>query len=145
MHAPRLAVGTGIFNILTAPFGAIPMCHGAGGLVAQYGFGARTWRAPAIFGSSCLLLFLAFGTAAGQALNIISIGAVGALLVFAGSEMALTRRVLDIKPSCKGVVAVTLIVCVATNMAVGLAAGFLAEWIRTSLQRTEKTNTGYVP
>ena len=140
--APRLAVGTGLFNILTAPFGAIPMCHGAGGLVAQYGFGARSWRTPVIFGLSCLLLVVAFGGGAGQILNIISIGAVGALLVFAGTEMTLTRRFLDVKPSCKVVVAVTLVVSISANMAAGLAVGLLAEWIRSALQREAATDAG---
>ena len=31
-------------------FGAMPMCHGAGGLAAQFRFGARTGLAPIIFG-----------------------------------------------------------------------------------------------
>lgn len=46
----RLSVTTGLINLATAPFGAMPMCHGAGGVAAHYRFGARTWRAPAGLG-----------------------------------------------------------------------------------------------
>jgi len=38
----RLALSSAIANLLLCPFGAMPMCHGAGGLSAQYRFGART-------------------------------------------------------------------------------------------------------
>ncbi len=137
--APRLAAGTGVFNILTAPFGAIPMCHGAGGLVAQYGFGARTWLAPLIFGISCLVLGIMFGSGAREILGVVSIGAVGALLVFAGGEMLLNKRFLAIGPGCQAVVLITIVACVATNMAAGLAIGLVAEVARTFLGRRSGT------
>jgi hypothetical protein len=45
----RLALNTGIMNLIPPFFGGMPLCHGAGGLAAQYYFGARTggrilWR-----------------------------------------------------------------------------------------------------
>ncbi|MDO8840806.1 putative sulfate/molybdate transporter, partial [Methanocalculus sp.] len=46
----RLSKTIGIMNILSCPFGAFPMCHGAGGLAAQYRFGARTGGANIIAG-----------------------------------------------------------------------------------------------
>jgi len=137
--APRLAAGTGVFNILAAPFGAIPMCHGAGGLVAQYGFGARTWLAPLIFGASCLVLGILFGGGAREILSVVSIGAVGALLLFAGAEMFLNKRFVTIGSGCQAVVIVTVIACIATNMAAGLAIGLAAEGARTLLARRSGT------
>lgn len=50
----RLSVTTGLMNLVTAPFGALPMCHGAGGVAAHYRFGARSWRAPAGLGLALL-------------------------------------------------------------------------------------------
>jgi len=41
-------------------FGAMPMCHGAGGLQAQYRFGARTGLAPIILGVVVLVLAVGF-------------------------------------------------------------------------------------
>lgn len=38
----RLALNTGIMNLVMPFFGGMPFCHGAGGLAAQYYFGART-------------------------------------------------------------------------------------------------------
>jgi len=38
----------GIANLPAGLFGAVPMCHGTGGLAAHYRFGARTGGAPVI-------------------------------------------------------------------------------------------------
>src|SRR3712207_8572781 len=41
---------SGAMNLLLAPLGAMPMCHGAGGVAAQHRFGARTGLAPVLLG-----------------------------------------------------------------------------------------------
>lgn len=38
----RLSKTIGMMHIVSAPFGGFPMCHGAGGMAAQYRFGTRT-------------------------------------------------------------------------------------------------------
>ena len=57
----NLALTSGAANLLLAPLGAMPMCHGAGGVVAQHRFGARTGLAPILFGSALLVLALEIG------------------------------------------------------------------------------------
>jgi hypothetical protein len=74
----RLALTTGAGNLLLAPFGAMPMCHGAGGLVAQYRFGARTGWAPGLLGAILLVLGLGFAGDAAALLGAIPLAAVGA-------------------------------------------------------------------
>jgi len=61
----------------------MPMCHGAGGLQAQYRFGARTGLAPILFGSVLLVLAVGFADDPASLFAIIPIGAVGALLIMA--------------------------------------------------------------
>lgn len=141
-NVTRLAFGSGLFNLVLAPFGAMPMCHGSGGLIAQYGFGARTWRAPALFGAACLVLGVGFGPAARDILVLVPLAAVGALLVVAGAEMALSRKILEIKPSCRVVVVGTAIACVASNVAVGLVIGIGLEMLRTLYVRHMARHSG---
>ncbi|GAK56708.1 sulfate permease/MFS superfamily transporter [Candidatus Vecturithrix granuli] len=38
----KLMINMGVMNMVSACFGGMPMCHGAGGLAGQYYFGART-------------------------------------------------------------------------------------------------------
>lgn len=131
----RLALSTGVLNLALAPLGAIPMCHGAGGLVAQHRFGARTGLAPAIFGITCLALGLFLGNGALAVLGILPLATVGALLVIAGGEMAANKRLFDGKPDCLAVILVTGLTCVLVNIAVGVVAGLAAEFIRSQLVR----------
>jgi len=41
--SPRtLGFSHGVMNLVSPLFGGMPMCHGSGGLVGQYFYGART-------------------------------------------------------------------------------------------------------
>jgi len=131
----NLALSSGLANVLLSPFGAMPMCHGAGGLQAQYRFGARTGLAPIIFGAVVLVLAVGFADHAAALFAIIPIGAVGALLILAGTDLAISRRLFDGKPSCWPVIGVTALVTLTTNPAFGLILGWIAEFIRAAIVR----------
>lgn len=133
----RLALSTGWLNLALAPFGALPMCHGAGGLVVQHRFGARTGLAPALFGLACLALGIMLGAGALGVLAILPLAAVGALLAIAGGEMAFNRRLFDGRPSCLAVILLTAAVCMLVNVAAGVVAGLAAEFIRSRMMRDE--------
>lgn len=129
----RLALTSGAANLLLAPFGAMPMCHGAGGLAAHHRFGARTGAAPLLLGILCLGLGLFFPAAALGLLQMIPLAAVGAFLAVAGADLALSRRVFDSRPSCWPVIGATALATVALNPAIGLLVGFAAELARARL------------
>jgi len=131
----RLALSSGLANLLLCPFGAMPMCHGAGGLAGQFKFGARTGLAPVIFGAVLLVLAVAFADHAAALFALIPIGAVGSLLIFAGTDLAISRRLFDGKPSCLWVIGATALVTVTVNPAFGLVLGWVAELIRAAIVR----------
>jgi MFS superfamily sulfate permease-like transporter len=113
----------------------MPMCHGAGGLQAQYRFGARTGLAPIILGIAVLVLAVGFADHAAVLFAVIPIGAVGALLMLAGADLAISRRLFDGKPSCWWVIGVTALVTVTLNPALGLILGWITEFLRAALVR----------
>ena len=129
----NLALSSGIANLLLCPFGAMPMCHGAGGLQAQYRFGARTGLAPIILGIAVLLLAIGFADHAAVLLAIIPMSAVGALLILAGADLAISRRLFDGKPSCWWVIGVTALVTATINPALGLVFGWITEFVRAAI------------
>jgi SulP family sulfate permease len=131
----RLAMSTGLTNLLVAPFGGFPMCHGAGGLVVQHRFGARSGLAPAIFGATCLALGLLLGPQALGLLALLPMAAVGALLLVAGADLALSRRLRQAGGDRLAVIVTTGLACVLVNVAVGLLVGLLAEGLRALLRR----------
>jgi MFS superfamily sulfate permease-like transporter len=131
----NLSISSGPANILLCPFGAMPMCHGAGGLTAQYRFGSRTGLAPIIFGSVLLILALGFADRAAPLFAMIPAGTVGALLIFAGTDLAVSRRLFDARPSCWPVIGIAALVTLTINPAIGLAAGWLSELVRATIVR----------
>jgi len=125
---PRnLAASTGGLNLVLAPFGAFPMCHGAGGLVVQYRFGARTGLAPALFGTACLTLGLLYGPGAADLLALVPLAVVGAMLAIAGVDLAMSPRLLDLSVDRLLVVALIGLISIVGNVAVGVLVGLLLE------------------
>lgn len=125
----RLAYSTGFLNLVLAPFGAFPMCHGAGGLVVQHKFGARSGLAPLLFGLTCLLLGVLYGNDALVLLQIIPMAAVGVLLVFAGLDLAWGRRLRAEGVSEIIVMLITAALCITINIAAGLVVGWALQLI----------------
>jgi MFS superfamily sulfate permease-like transporter len=66
---------------------------------------------------------------------VIPVGAVGSLLIFAGTDLAMSRRLFDGKPSCLWVIGATALVTVTVNPAVGLVIGWVTELIRAAVVR----------
>ncbi|MGH6945991.1 MAG: putative sulfate/molybdate transporter [Kiloniellales bacterium] len=129
----NLALSTGIANLTLAPFGALPMCHGAGGLQAQARFGATRGGAPILLGCLLLALGLLFAPEAAAILAAIPAAAVGALLIFAGLDLAISKRLFDARPACWHVIALTAVLAVVANPAIALAAGWGVELLQRPL------------
>jgi MFS superfamily sulfate permease-like transporter len=53
-----LGLSLSITNFISAPFGAMPICHGSGGLAGQYRFGARSGSSVIFLGTVKLILGL---------------------------------------------------------------------------------------
>jgi predicted benzoate:H+ symporter BenE len=131
----NLALTSGAMNLLLSPLGAMPMCHGAGGVAAQHRFGARTGLAPVLLGAVLLVLALGFADAAASLFAAIPTGAVGALLLVAGADLALSKRLFDARPHCWPAIGIAAAVTALLNPALGLAAGWAVELGRTLAAR----------
>lgn len=79
-------------NLINPFFGGVPTCHGSGGMVGHYTFGARTGGSAIIYGAFYLVLGLFFAGAFGQFLPLFPKPVLGTiLLVEALALMALCR------------------------------------------------------
>jgi len=134
----RLALTSGLANILLAPLGAMPMCHGAGGLAAHYRFGARSGAAPVMIGLALGALALMPHGLGPRLLTAIPATGLGVLLLAAAWELALSRRLFDSRPSCWPVIAATAIATVWFDPLAGLIAGTLTALIRLAALRALK-------
>lgn len=92
--AGKFAFSMGIMNLPAGFFGAVPMCHGTGGLAAHFRFGARTGGAPIMIGIFFVVIALLLGELGFSLLAIIPKSVLGVLLVFAGLELCPLLRSL---------------------------------------------------
>ncbi len=124
----QLSGGMGLMNIVLPFFGGVPLCHGAGGLAAQYYFGARTGGANLLEGSVKLFLGLALAGSVGVLIGSFPLAILGAMLIVVSLELAKFSR--DLRPGWELVpAAATLSGSLAANMAVGFACGLVAHYI----------------
>ena len=79
-------------NLLTVPLGGMPVCHGAGGLAAQYHFGARTGGAVVLLGGLKVVGGLALLALPAAAVTAFPRPLLGALLLAAGWRLATAAR-----------------------------------------------------
>jgi MFS superfamily sulfate permease-like transporter len=138
----RLCLTSGAANILLAPLGALPMCHGAGGVAAHYRFGARTGGAPIMLGAALLALAVMPDQFRQAILTSIPAATLGALLLIASVELAYSRRLIDAVPSCKPVIAVTALGTFFGNPLIGLILGTFAEVLRKRIVSHWKSSLG---
>ncbi len=127
-----LSLGMGIINVLTGFIGAMPMCHGAGGLAAHYRFGARTGGSNIMIGIIFLILGVLFGKISISILSSIPGSILGILLIFAGIELGLLIRDLSEKNDLFVAILIAGIGFSTTNMGIAFIAGivvkYLIEW-----------------
>ena len=80
----KLSLTYAAMNLINPWFGGVPTCHGSGGLVGQYTFGARTGGSLIIYGSLFLALGLFFAGGFQHVAQVFPLPVLGVLLLFEG-------------------------------------------------------------
>ncbi|EXJ56272.1 uncharacterized protein A1O5_12728 [Cladophialophora psammophila CBS 110553] len=84
------AIGISVagMNLFGCWFGAMPVCHGSGGLAAQYRFGARSGASIIFLGLLKLLLGILFGESLTDVLHRFPLAFLSVMIIAAGLELA---------------------------------------------------------
>ncbi len=125
--APAICVSMALANFVSSFIGGMPLCHGAGGLAAHYRFGARTAGSNLMIGAVFVFLAIFLGPEALKAANLIPLSVMGALLVFAGGQLALTIRDLESKEELFVTLGM-LVITLASNLAWAFGIGLILCW-----------------
>ncbi|KAJ1294744.1 hypothetical protein BS78_01G169600 [Paspalum vaginatum] len=127
--ATSVSVTMGAMNLVGCWFGAMPCCHGAGGLAGQYKFGGRSGGCVAALGALKLALGLVLGGSMQRVLVEFPVGLLGVLLLFAGVELAIAARDMSTKAE-----AFVMLLCTAVSLVGSSAAlGFLCSMVAHGL------------
>ena len=126
--AGKFAFSMGIINLPAGLFGAVPMCHGTGGLAAHFRFGARTGGAPIMIGVFFIVVALVLGELGFTLLALIPQSVLGVLLVFAGLELCPLLRSLKTNEEYFVALLIAGIALVVPNMGWAFAIGIGADF-----------------
>ncbi len=129
-------ISMAVANLLSSSIGGMPLCHGAGGLAAHYRFGARTAGSNLMIGVIFAAMAILLGRHCLAIVYLIPLSVLGVLLLFAGSQLALT--VLDIKERkelfvCLIILGITLATNLAAAFISGIAIAYLLKWKKLSM------------
>ncbi|MBD3171748.1 hypothetical protein GF326_04695 [Candidatus Bathyarchaeota archaeon] len=119
----NLIMNMGIMNITTPFIGGMPLCHGAGGLAAQYMFGARTGGAILMEGLLELGLGLFFSNSIQALFTAFPEFITGVMLLMASVELG--KVAFKIEGMDTRIVLFTALVSAVFNIAIGFGTGLL--------------------
>ncbi len=120
----KVAVSTGIMNLFGSTIGAVPMCHGAGGMAGHVAFGARTGGSLVILGGVLVFVALFFSGSIQTLLQIFPAAILGVILFLTGAQLALGSCDLGNTKADRFVTLVTA-ACAIWNIGVAFIAGIL--------------------
>ena len=141
----RLALSLGIANLLAGMISGMPVCHGAGGMTAHYGFGARTGGTPIILGIALLFLALGFGASLLSLLASFPLPILAGLLAIAG--LLHITLLKDLRHPTHWALAIAVgITGLLSNLAIALIGALLVWWTaQTVLAVRERGNGTTLP
>lgn len=136
ISADRLSNSMGVMNILAIPLGALPMCHGSGGIAGKYAFGARTAGANIFLGVGYLVI--AFGAVGLVARYPVSM--LGVILVLIALQLA--RTSLQQTQAYPLVISIGLL-GVIVNLGVAFIVG-IAVWLYLERRDHETSGSSHI-
>lgn len=128
----KLSVTYGMMNLVNPFLGGVPTCHGSGGLVGHYTFGARTGGSIIIYGSIYLVLGLFFASGFAQVVQIFPLPVLGVLLFFEGGVLMSAIRDQGFDRRSFLIVIITGLIAVGLpyGYALGLIIGTLLSFVK---------------
>lgn len=136
-----LCLSMGLTNLIAGFAGAMPVCHGSGGLTAHYSFGARAGGASIIIGAVCLALAVTFGTSAAKILKLIPFPVLGAMLFYVGLKHSLLIKDLDEKKDFMLAAGIGILGLLTGNLSIGFGAGTAVYYANVLINRIRKQGT----
>ncbi len=120
----KLSLTYSVMNLVNPFFGGVPTCHGSGGLVGHYTFGARTGGSIIIYGSIFLVLGLFFAAGFEKIVQVFPLPVLGVLLFFEGA--ALMSMVRDQAAESRSMLIVAITALIANGLPYGYAIALVA-------------------
>jgi hypothetical protein len=136
----RLAASIGAANTLAGLSGALPLCHGAGGVTAHYKLGARSAVSTLAVGGLFVALGVCLGSSLPALLQVLAPGALAGMLAFVAIQHGMLAGRLERLDDRLIVAGVGLTALLSGNLAIGFAAGVAVVSARAIWRRSPRTS-----
>lgn len=123
----QLALNMGLMNLGAAFLGCVPLCHGSGGFMAQYLYGARTGGAMVMEGVIELASALFFSTVVTAIFSRFPLAIVGAMLLPPSLELG--KGALQLRGWKLFIALLVAATSYTTNLGIGFSVGIAAHII----------------
>ena len=127
----KLSLTYALMNLVNPWFGGVPTCHGSGGLVGHYTFGARTGGSILIYGSIFVVIGLFFAAGFQQVVQVFPLPILGVLLFFEAA--ALMSMIRDQASDSRSLLLVVIVGLIAAGLPYGYAIGLVTGVILSAL------------
>ncbi|MGB9598989.1 MAG: putative sulfate/molybdate transporter [Myxococcota bacterium] len=136
----KIGLTYSLMNLINPFFAGIPTCHGTGGLVGQYTFGARTGGSVIIYGSMYLIIGLFFSDVATELIKIFPFSVLGPILLFEGVGLILLIKDMLLKESDLFITVFVAIVSanIKNGYLIGLVAGTIIWYLFYIREKNKK-------
>lgn len=119
----RISFTYALMNLVSSSLSGIPVCHGSGGLVGHYTFGARSGGSVIIYGMIYLSIGFFFSHAFSHIIQLFPKPVLGVILLFEG--LGLMRLIDDIKAKRGELSLAILVGLLAVNLPYGYVVGLI--------------------
>jgi hypothetical protein len=119
----RIGLTYGLANLVLPFFGAVPLCHGCGGLAGHHAFGGRTGGSVLIYGALYVAIGLFFSGGAGEVVRLFPYPMLGVILLF--EALALATLLRDVMGSRRDLTLALLVALLAAGLPQGYVVGLL--------------------
>lgn len=137
IDANTLSFNMGTMNLINPFFGGMPLCHGSGGLAAQYAFGARTGGSMILEGIMELMLGLFLSETLFRLFKEFPIAILGAMLLYTAfllGKIAFKEFKLEVFPIILSAAILSFIFNIAVGFIVALILFFI---FREKIEKTK--------
>ena len=128
----KLMLNMGVMNIIGSLFSGMPMCHGAGGLVGQYYFGARTGGASILEGTIEVLIGLFLSKSIAEILVNFPMPLIAGMMLLVAIQLA--RPIRKLRGLDLVLAMATALISVFSNIGIGFVVGVIATYLVEFLQ-----------
>jgi hypothetical protein len=139
IDANSLANNMGVMNSIIPFLGGMPLCHGSGGLAAQYAFGARTGGSMILEGILEIFLGIFFSDTLFLFFNEFPKAILGAMLIYIAFLLG-KISMKEFKIQTFPIILITAIICFLVNIALGFIVGVILFLIfKRKIEKVQKT------